>query len=108
MIRLAPLLVGAVVLAACAGATEVHSSEIRGVVLEVEGDLTSVSSFLLRTDGGEVLTVIPAEDGDFEFPISHLSDHRSTLAPIIVELDRSVDPPLALAIRDADESDQHE
>lgn len=80
---------------------------VRGVVLEVEGGLTSVESFVLRTDRGEVLELVPAPDGDFRFPLPHLHDHRRTLEPVLVELDRSVDPPLATGIRDADDPGWH-
>lgn len=80
---------------------------VRGVVLEVEGSLISVESFVLRTDRGEVLELVPAPDGDFQFPLPHLHDHRRTLEPVLVELDRSVDPPLAASIRDADDPGWH-
>ena len=80
---------------------------VRGVVLEVEGGLASVDSFVLRTDEGEVLEVVPAPDGDFRFPLPHLHDHRRTSEPILVELDRSTDPPRAAAMRDADNPDRH-
>ena len=80
---------------------------VRGVVLEVEGGLTSVDSFVLRTDEGEVLEVIPAPDGDFRFPLPHLHDHLRTSEPILVELDRSTDPPRAAAIQDAESPAWH-
>lgn len=90
---------------ACGGGEELET--VQGVVLEVEGGLTSVESFVLRTDRGEVLELVPAPDGDFRFPLPHLHDHRRTLEPVLVELDRSVDPPLAAAIRDADDPGWH-
>ena len=104
-VRPAVLLVGwALVFAACAG-----QDEVRGIVLEVDGDLTSVESFVLRLDDGEILTIVPAATGgDFHFPLPHLSDHRTSLSPVIVELDRSVDPPRAVMIRDADTVEWHE
>ena len=80
---------------------------VRGVVLEVEGGLTSVDSFVLRTDEGEVLEVIPAPDGDFRFPLPHLHDHLRNSEPILVELDRSTDPPRAAAIQDAESPARH-
>ncbi len=90
---------------ACGGGEEPET--VRGVVLEVEGGLTSVESFVLRTDRGEVLELVPAPDGDFRFPLPHLHDHRRTLEPVLVEMDRSVDPPLATGIRDADDPGWH-
>ena len=83
------------------------SDEVRGVVLEVEGTLTSVEWFVLRTDAGDVITMVPSPNGDDTFPLLHLNDHRSTLSPIIVVLDRSVDPPVARSIRDAEDADEH-
>lgn len=80
---------------------------VRGVVLEVEGGLTSVDSFVLRTDEGEVLEVIPSPDGDFRFPLPHLHDHLRNSEPILVELDRSTDPPRAAAIQDAESPAWH-
>ena len=89
------------------GTEQVGVEQVRGVVLEVDGDLTSVESFLLRTDEGEVLRVVPAPDGDFRFPLPHLHDHLRTSEPLLVELDRSHDPPRATAIRDADDPSWH-
>ena len=83
------------------------SDEVQGIVLEVEGTLTSVESFVLRTDAGDIITVVPSQDSDDAFPILHLYDHRSTLSPIIVVLDRSFDPPVARSIRDAADADEH-
>ncbi len=80
---------------------------VRGVVLEVMGDLTVVESFVIRTDSGEILEVTPAPEGDFRFPLPHLHDHRRTSEPVLVELDRTVDPPLATAIRDAESPAWH-
>lgn len=96
-------LAASLVVGACAA-----DNEVTGIVLEVTGDLTSVESFVLRTDGGETLTIVPAADGDFRFPLPHLNDHRASLSPITVELDDSVDPPLAVHIRDADDDSFHE
>ena len=104
----------AITLAAACGESEgdgggngASRETVRGVVLEVEGGLASVDSFVLRTDEGEVLEVVPAPDGDFRFPLPHLHDHRRTSEPILVELDRSTDPPRATAVQDADNPDRH-
>ncbi len=106
-IAAAVLAVSALALAAACSSPGGDHETVRGVVLEVDGDLTSVKSFLLRTDDGEVLEAAPAPDGDFRFPLPHLHDHRRTSEPILVELDRSVDPPLAVAIEDADSPAWH-
>lgn len=102
---LAALLLGSSMTSCGHGETGLET--VQGVVLEVKGDLTSVESFVIRTDGGEVLEVVPAPEGDFRFPLPHLHDHRRTSEPILVELDRTVDPPLATAIQDADDPAWH-
>ncbi len=107
--RHAPTLAGVMlVLVACGGSgTTAPIETVQGVVLEVNGDLERVESFVLRTDDGEVIEVVPAPDGDFRFPLAHLHDHRRTLEPLSVGLDRSADPPLAVTMRDADRAGWH-
>jgi hypothetical protein len=107
--RHAPALAGVLLLlVACGGSgTTAPIETVQGVVLEVNGDLEGVDSFVLRTDDGEVIEVVPAPDGDFRFPLAHLHDHRRTLEPLSVGLDRSADPPLAVAIQDADSAAWH-
>ncbi len=95
------------ILASCGGQADSDPDEVRGIVVEVEGDLTSVEWFVLRTDDGETLRVVPAPDGDFRFPLPHLHDHLRTSEPLIVSLDRSSDPPVAIAIRDANNPEWH-
>lgn len=96
------------VLAACGDSGNGPSVEtVEGVVIEVNGDLEAIRSFVLRTDEGEVIKVVPAPDGDFRFPLAHLYDHLRTLEPLSVGLDRSMDPPLAVALSDADNPDWH-
>lgn len=104
-----PALAGVLlVVVACGGSgTTAPIETVQGVVLEVNGDLDGVESFVLRTEDGEVIEVVPAPDGDFRFPLAHLHDHRRTLEPLSVGLDRSADPPLAVAIRDADSAAWH-
>lgn len=95
-------------LAACGDAGDTPSLEtVQGVVLEVNGDLEAIESFVLRTDGGEVMEIVPAPDGDFRFPLAHLYDHLRTSEPLSVGLDRSVDPPRAVSMRDAGSSAWH-
>ena len=107
--RHAPALVGVLlVLAACGDSGARTSIEtVQGVILEVNGDLEAIESFVLRTDDGEVIEVVPAPDGDFRFPLPHLHDHRRTLEPLSVGLDRSADPPLAVSLSDAGSSAWH-
>ena len=107
--RYAPALAGVLlVLAACGDSGDGPPVEtVQGVVLEVNGDLEGVESFVLRTDDGEVLELVPSPDGDFRFPLAHLYDHLRTSEPLSVGLDRSADPPLAVSMRDADSSAWH-
>ncbi len=60
------------------------STTVRGVVTAVEGDLTSVHSFTVRTDSGRTLQISPAPDGAFEFELIHLRDHLRSSEPIAV------------------------
>ena len=106
-IRTLPAVLLLVAAVAGCGDSDPGPETVRGVVLEIEGDLTSVESFVIRTDSGDLLEVAPAPDGDFRFPLPHLHDHRRTSAPILVELDRTVDPPRAIAIQDADDPTWH-
>jgi len=102
MRHLAALAGVVLVLAACGDSDAGPSVEtVEGVVLEVNGDLETIESFVLRTDEGEVIEIVPAPDGDFRFPLAHLYDHLRTSGPLSVGLDRSVDPPRAVAIQDA-------
>lgn len=107
--RYAPALAGVLLVIAACGDSGIGPSveTVEGVVLEVNGDLEGIDSFVLRTDDGEVLEIVPAPDGDFRFPLAHLYDHLRTSEPLSVGLDRSVDPPLAISMRDADSPAWH-
>ena len=102
----AALLAAALLVAGCGDSHDGQES-VRAVVLEVTGDLTSVESFLIRTEDGEILELTPAPGGDFRFPLPHLRDHLRTAEPVLVTVDRSVDPPLATVIQDADDPSWH-
>ena len=72
-----------------------------GIVIAVHGDLTSVESFTVRTDDGRDLVLVPATNGDFDFPVSHLRDHLVSLEPVeVVYETRPVGTKVAIAIRD--------
>lgn len=94
---------GAALLATLALASACGSdSTITGIVLDVDGDLTNVRSFTLRTGGGDVVDLVPADDGTFEFPLSHLEEHRQTLSPVTVVVERRNGIEVAVSIEDAD------
>lgn len=78
------------------------TSTVRGVVLDVDGDLEQVRSFTLRADGGEIIELVPAPDGAFEFPLTHLQEHRQTLSPVEVVIEERDGVLVAVSIGDAD------
>lgn len=55
-----------------------------GVVTGVEGDLTTVTSFSIRTEDGTLLDFVPDEDGDFAFDLPHLRVHLIDRSPVEV------------------------
>jgi len=62
------------VLVACGGSDD---AVVRGVVVDVDGDLTAVNSFQVRTTDGDLLEFVPAPGIRFHdaAPLSHLTDH---------------------------------
>lgn len=63
----------------CAG-----SDAVQGIVIAVDGDLTEVRSFELRTTSGDVMSFQVDPLGDFAFPLPHLSSHMRSLDPVEV------------------------
>ncbi len=105
--RLGRLVVGAVttiaILTACsprAGTTGVAV----GIVVEVDGDLSSVDEFTISTDEGERMTFVPAPEGEFAFPLPHLQDHVRSGAPVAVAWEEDGDVLWAIGVDDAGES----
>lgn len=70
----------------------------RGVVTAVEGSLDEITAFSVLVEGSEV-RFLPVEDGDYDFPLSHLREHQRTGEPVFVdwELVGSVRYALSLA-----------
>lgn len=62
-----------IALVACSGGDPVVS----GVVVGVDGDLTTVNSFQVRSTDGDLLVFVPAPGIRFHgsAPLSHLTDH---------------------------------
>lgn len=56
----------------------------RGIVTAVDGDLEKVTSFTLLIEGSPI-TFLPVEDGDYDFPLSHLHEHQRTGEPVFVD-----------------------
>ncbi len=103
MIRplLAVLTAGAL-LAACGDANG-RTPRAEGVVIEVDGDLLEVRSFVLVTEDGERLTFVPAPGLRFSdgAPLSHLQEHATFGTLVVVDYeDEGEWPALAVAVRD--------
>lgn len=80
-------------------------NQVEGIVVDVVGDLTAVDRFTVRTNRGEMLTFVPAPDGNYPFPLSHLREHQASVSPIVVAFDEREDGVLiATSVDDADES----
>ena len=76
---------------------------VEGIVLELEGDLTDVTSFVILDAGGERYTFVPAEGLTFHGgPLSHLRDHITSGDAVFVVYERAVDGSLvAVEVSDA-------
>lgn len=71
----------------------------RGIVIAVEGSLQEVTSFTMLVDGDEV-AFVPVEDGDYDFPLSHLREHQRTGEPILITWELEGGTREALAVSD--------
>lgn len=103
--RLVGMLVflGLVAVAACAAPDPTTGVAI-GIVVEVDGDLTSVDAFTISTDEGERMTFVPAPDGDFAFPLPHLQDHVRSGVPVAVAWEDEDGTRWAIGVDDAGDS----
>lgn len=75
-------LVAASAVAACGGG----GSAVTGVVVDVEGDITTVERFVLRLADGTDQEIAPAPGVTFHdgAAIGHLRDHLRTGEPVVV------------------------
>lgn len=89
-------------LALALGACSSDDANASGVLIDMEGDLTTVQSFTLLTAEGEC-TFSPAEGLTFhDSPLSHLSSHLVSGEPIDVEYQAGDDgTKIATAVQDA-------
>ncbi len=71
-----------------------------GVVIEVDGDLTSVESFVVVTSDGEQLHLVPDPEIQYDFPLPHLRDHLRTGEPVVFEYDEQDGKLVVTAIGD--------
>ena len=91
-----------VVVTAC-GEEDTARDTMEGIVVAVDGDLSSVASFTVVDDNGTSFTFIPADGLTFhDGPLSHLTAHLTSGEPIRVGYETSTDGTLtAVSIDDA-------
>lgn len=94
------LILTAVLLAACGSADQ---GTVEGLVVDVQGDLSAVTEFSVLAEEGTVVFV-PAEDGDFAFPLPHLREHIISGVPVVVFWEDHDGQKIAVFVDDAGES----
>ena len=72
---------------------------MRGIVVEVTGDLNDVEAFTVLVDG-ERVEFLPSPDGGYAFPLSHLQDHLRSGEPVLVGWDLVDGEYIATSIND--------
>lgn len=86
------------------GCGSTDQGTLEGLVIDVQGDLTGVSEFtVLSTDGPQAF--VPAEDGDFAFPLQHLREHTISGVPVVIFWEQRDGQMVAVVVDDAGESD---
>lgn len=96
MVSPSRLVVLAVLFVGCSSPPE---DAVRGIVVDVQGDLTSVDRFTVLVDG-EQMVFEPADDGDFAFPLGHLRDHLRGGEPVVVGWEEEGDRLVATFLDD--------
>lgn len=72
---------------------------VLGVVVEVDGTLDQIDSFTVLVEGDE-MRFLPADDGDYPYPLSHLREHLRTGQPVFVTWERRAREIYATELRD--------
>ena len=86
-------------------ATSPSTATLIGSVVDVDGNLSTIDRFTLRTPDGSDMTLAVGDDASFDGgPMSHLRDHLRSGAPVIVEY--TVDNGTNTAQRVADAGDR--
>ena len=102
--RLAAVLLALIGIAAVVLAIAFRNSgpdAVTGVVVEVDGDLTSVASFVLRDADGAERRFVPESGIDFDgAPISHIRDHLRSGDAVRVEYEEREGSLVATAVTD--------
>lgn len=82
-VRLSALLTSVFIVAAACGSAQ--AMEATGVVVEFDGDITSVTQFVVRVGPGEDLVFYPADDLVFhDAPVGHIGEHWRSGVPVTV------------------------
>ena len=91
------------VLTGCSGADPVSGDTITGVVSEVNGDLTTVTGFVVLAPDGSSHRFTPADGLLFEGgPLPHLREHVITGQVVVVTFEQGPDGGLiAVHVEDA-------
>jgi len=78
---------------------------VTGIVIDVVGDLSTITGVTLLTEDGEQMNFVPAPDALFDGgPISHIRDHLVSGAPVQFEYRELEDGTLvAIELGDAHE-----
>ena len=96
------MLAAGVLLVSCNGddASGVVPS-VRGVVVEITGQLDDIESFVLVDEDGARLTFTVTPESDFhQLPLSHLNEHRISGAPVVVDYEEQGDDLVVASLRD--------
>ena len=73
---------------------------LRGVIVDVEASgITEVESFTLRS-GGRTYEIDVTKETDLAFPPAHLSEHRASGEPVVVELEEADGGLVATSVDD--------
>ena len=82
---LAPVSLSALLLALglVAAACGSDSGTVRGVVIDVTGDLEAITEFTVLVEGDPIV-FFPSPAGDYAFPLSHLHDHLRSGESVLV------------------------
>jgi len=70
-----------------------------GIVVAVDGDLTTVTSFTILVEGDHVVFT-PVAEGEYAFPLPHLREHLRDGTPVRVGWERRGDDLAAVSLED--------
>lgn len=81
-------------------ACSADTGTMRGIVVEVEGDLDNVTGFAILVEG-DFVEFLPTPAGSYAFPLTHLREHLRTGEPVQVGWARTDDGLAATFLDDA-------